>query len=175
IFYLIQRLQVRILLIVDVNDVETVTALHQIAGAAFRERERRFFKFGNRAAFANPAQRTAILGAARIFGILLGEFRKISASLYLLKDVFRFLAGFFRALGIYFSIGAWKWRLDQNMPDVYLSSATELIAMLIVVGLQVIRGDLSMSLYLGGFEHDVARLGVIRYLVIVCLLDTIVV
>ena len=85
----------------------------------------------------------------------------------MLKDVFRFLAGFFRALGIYFSIGAWKWRLDQNMPDVYLFRDTELIAMLIVVGLQVIRGDLSLSLYLGGFEHDVAELALLRNRVVV--------
>src|SRR5438876_3730909 len=48
------------------------------------------------------------------------------------------------------------------MPDVYLFRDTELIAMLIVVGLQVIRGDLSLSLNLGGFEHDVAELALFR-------------
>jgi len=53
------------------------------------------------------------------------------------------------------------------MPDVYLFGDTELVAMLIVVGLQVIRGDLSLSLYLGGFEHDIAEFALLRNRVVV--------
>src|SRR5205085_7978550 len=105
--------------------------------------------------------------AARIFGIFLRELREISAGLYLFKDIFRFLAGVFRALGIHFSIGGREWRLDQNVADVHLLGNTELVAMLIVVSLQVVRSDLSLSLYLGGFEHHVPELALLRNRVVV--------
>ena len=64
----------------------------------------RFLELRHGAALANPAQRTAVLAAARIFRILLRQLGEISARLQLLQDVFRLLARLLHALGINFSI-----------------------------------------------------------------------
>ena len=62
------------------------------------------FEFRHGAALANPAQRTAILAAARVFRIFLGQLGEVSARLQLLEDVFRLLARLFHAFGVNFSV-----------------------------------------------------------------------
>src|SRR3977135_2385242 len=86
-------LDVGILLIFNADDVKAITALHQVAGLSFREREGRFLKFRDGASAADPTQFAAALSASRIFRVLRRELRKITAGFYLLENVFGFLAG----------------------------------------------------------------------------------
>jgi len=105
------------------NEWKTIAALHQIAGATFGQGEAAFSNSGTvRLCQSNSVSRH-FWHCPDLLNTL-GEFREISAGLYFLEDVFSFLAGLFGALRIYFSIGARKRRLDQNMPDVYLFGDT---------------------------------------------------
>ena len=63
IFDFVQRLGVSVLLIVHADDMEPVTALHQIAGGAPSQRKCGFLKLRNRAASSDPTQRAAVFGA----------------------------------------------------------------------------------------------------------------
>src|SRR3984957_5264025 len=71
--HFVERLRVCSLLVVNANNVEAVAALYQIAGLPLGERERSLFKLGNGLAFTDPAQRSALLRPARVFGIFLGK------------------------------------------------------------------------------------------------------
>src|SRR5205823_4583026 len=116
--------------IVHVNDVETIAALNQIAGSTLGERECSLLKFWDSPSLPDPAQRAALLCAARIFGIFLGEVGEISTSFDLLQNVFSFSARGVERLGINFSVRTRERRLDQNMPHVHLLGHAVLLAML---------------------------------------------
>ena len=73
--YFVERFHVRVLLIFDTNDVEAIAALHQITDLALGQRERSLLELGYRAAPADQAQFPALLCAAGIVGILLGQRR----------------------------------------------------------------------------------------------------
>ena len=104
-FHLVERLHVRVLPVVHANNVEAVTALHQVADLPLGQRKRGLLKLRNRPALANPAQRSAFLCAARIFGILLRQVLEFRPSLELLQQIFRALLRLGHALLIHLAVG----------------------------------------------------------------------
>src|SRR6266568_1920446 len=106
-FDLVHGFQVGVLLVVHVNNVEAVTALDQVAGAAFGERKRSLLELGDGPSLSNESQRPTILGAAGIVGVFLGQIGKITPCLYLLQDVLGLGAGSILLLGVHFAVGTW--------------------------------------------------------------------
>ena len=104
-FDLVERLHVRFLLVVDANDVEAVAALHQVADLSLGQRERRLLKLRNGLALADPAQRSALLRAARVFRIFLGQLFELRAALQLLQQIFGALLRLGDALLVHFAVG----------------------------------------------------------------------
>src|SRR6202007_656808 len=88
VLHLIQRFHVRVLLVVDADDVEAVAALYQIDDLPFWQRKGNLFKLGNSLAFADPSQRAILLSTARILGVLLGKIFELRAGLQLLEQIF---------------------------------------------------------------------------------------
>ena len=70
-----------ILLIVDVNDVEAVTALDQVAGTALGQGEWRLSRTRGQSSLADPSREPPFWADARVLGILLGQLGEIAAGL----------------------------------------------------------------------------------------------
>ncbi len=91
VLYLGQRLHVGRLLVVHVQDDESIARIDHPAGSTLGQRLRRRLNLGSwETAGFHPAERATILGAG-IFGILLGQIGKVGAALKLIQDVFRLL------------------------------------------------------------------------------------
>ena len=101
----VDRLAMCLLLVVDADDVKTV-ALHDVAGLALGQREGSLFELGYGLALADPAERSALLRAAWIFGVFLGEFFKIRPALQLLKEVFGTALCFSCTFFVYLAVGS---------------------------------------------------------------------
>ena len=84
---------------------------------------------------------TAVLSAARIFRIFLGQIGEISARLQLFENVLRFLARLFHSLGVNFAIRAGQRSLDQNVAHADLLRHPVIVAVLIVIALQDLARD----------------------------------
>ena len=91
--HLIQRLQVRGLLLFDLNDVIAELGLDHVGDLARLQTEGRLFKRRHGHPALNHAQLAALLLAARVIGIGLGQCGKVSAALDLLQQVFSLLLG----------------------------------------------------------------------------------
>ena len=66
VFHFVERLEMRFMLVFRADDVETVTALHQIAGLTLGLGKGSLLEFGHSTTAANPTQFATLLRAARV-------------------------------------------------------------------------------------------------------------
>ena len=175
IFHFVERLHVSFLLIVDADYVEAITALHKIADLSLGKRKRGLLKLGDGLAFADPSERSALLGAAGIFGIFLGEFLEIGSALHLLEQILSAALRFGDALIVNLAVRTRKRRLDQDVADLDLLGYAVLIPMLIVVDSQIIGCDLNAGFGFSSLDKCVFDLALLGNRVGVALLMAIVI
>ncbi len=105
--------------------------------------------------FADPAERSALLGAAGILRVFLGELFKIRPALELLEEIFRTALRFGGALLVDFTVGSGEWGFDQNVANLDLFGNAIFFAMLVVVSANVVLRDLKSVFSLRGFDQRV--------------------
>ncbi len=157
----VERLQVRFLLVVRVDDVEAEGAAHQTAGLALLQRERGLIELRNGLPVLDPAQRAAVVLAAGIVGILLGQVGEIAARIDLLQDRLGLRLGVGNRFFVHLAVHRFR-RLDQDVPRHHLVGHAVFFAVLVVVVLQLFRRDLRLLLQPGGVDDDVARAALLR-------------
>ncbi len=138
VFDLVERLHVRILLVIHSDDVKSITAFHQVAHLPFGQRECGLLKFRHGAAFSHPSQRTTFLG----------EIFKLRSALYLFQQVFGAMLRIGCAFFIHLAVGSRQRRLNQDVALLHLFRRAVLVPMLIVISLQLIMADLNATLKL---------------------------
>src|ERR1700745_1543045 len=97
---LVKRLHMRILLVVNPDDVKAPATLDQVADLALGKRERRFLEFGDGLSAADPAERSAFLRAAWILRVFLREILQLRTTLQLLQQVLGTVLRFRHALPV---------------------------------------------------------------------------
>src|SRR5882757_1540911 len=81
--YFGQRFDMSFLFVFHADDVKTIAAFNQIAGLSFGERKGSLLELRDSAAPSDPAQFAAAFCAARVVGILAGDFGEITTGFYL--------------------------------------------------------------------------------------------
>ena len=157
-----EGLEMGCLFVFDADDVEAVTALDEVAGLSFAERKRSLFELRNGAAAADPAEFAPTLGAPGIVRIFFRKLGEISPALDLLQDVFSFRARIGARFLIYFGARRRKRNLDQDVGDLHLFGHAILVAMLIVVGLQILIGNRGRSRHFRAIRNDILDLPLFR-------------
>src|ERR1700747_640734 len=120
------------LLVQDLDDVEAILSLHEVRDFAFFQVEGHGLKLRNSLALNDPAEVATLVLAARIFGVLLGEFGEILAAAGLLQNIFGLFAGFF-PFSVGFADGHEQDVLDMNAVGHFI-----LLNVLLVLGFQLI-------------------------------------
>ena len=174
VFDLVGGLHVSILAVVDADNVKPVAALHQITDLSFGLGERCFLKLWNRAALADPTQRTAFFGAARIFRIFLREIFKLRASLQLLKQIFGAMLRIGHAFLVYFAAGPGQRSLNQDVAYLGLLIDAVLVPVLVVISLEIAVRDLDSALNLAEIYGCILDLPFFRDGIVVLRLVTLV-
>src|SRR3954451_23836502 len=160
-FNFVERLRVRVLLVIQTDNVKTVAALYEIADLALGKRKSDFLEFRNGLAAADPVQGSALLRTTGIFRILLRDLFEVRPALHLLQQVFGTALCFCRAFLVNLAVRSRKRCLDQDMADLYLLGHAVLITMLIVVGSQVVLCHLKASFQLVGIDQCILYLALL--------------
>src|SRR4029077_2346957 len=133
-----------------------------------------FLKLWNRAALADPTQRTAFFGAARIFRIFLRQIFKLRAGLQLLKQIFGAMLRIGHAFLVYFAAGPCQRSLNQDMAYLGLLIDAVLVPVLVVISLEIGVRDLDSALNLAEIHDGILDLPFFRDGIVVLRLVTLV-
>ena len=152
--HLIQRFQVRGLLLFDLQDVVAELGLDHIGDLARLQREGCCFKRRHGDPALNHAQLAARILAARVIGVGLGQSGKICAAFDLLQQVFGLLLG--RRVGLGVRVGR---HLDQDVPYLYFLGHLKILLMCLVVLLHLLVGHRRRATrHVGLVQGDVGQL-----------------
>src|SRR5580698_3768867 len=153
--YFFQRLEPSLLLCLDTNNVEAIAGADDAGGLSDRRIEGSLLELRNRPPTGDRRQQTTVLGAARIFGILLPQIGKVCATLQLFRDVVSFSAGGIDGFLVYLAIGVRGRRLDQDVADSDGFRQAIVVLVLAVVFLQLIRSNVDRFSELLSIDQDV--------------------
>src|SRR3954466_4761250 len=149
-FHFVKRHRSRRLLLDDLDDVITEIGLDDVADRARFETERRVVEGPDHLSLLKEAEVTAVGGAARILGVLLGERREVLAGLRVLENRLGFCPRL-RFRGRVSILG----RGDQDVARVHLLRLLELLRVLGVESLDVfgLDGDLRCNRLVHELRH----------------------